>query len=102
KLVSGMRPYDMGNGRAAESNDQDYGLRFTDALRECLHPAVIAVNRERVVTTFNVYAEKLLKLPARKVLKQPADPLPDPLRKLVDRTLASGEAEEREEISWND
>jgi two-component system, NtrC family, sensor histidine kinase HydH len=92
----------MGNGRAAESHDQDYGLRFTDALRECLHPAVIAVNRERVVTTFNVYAEKLLKLPASRVIKKPADTLPEPLCKLIDRALASGNAEEREELSWHD
>ncbi len=92
----------MGNGRAAESHDQDYGLRFTDALRECLHPAVIAVGRDRVITTFNVYAEKLLKLPASKVIKQPADKLPEPLCKLIDRALASGNAEEREEISWKD
>ncbi len=92
----------MGNGRVAESHDQDYGLRFTDALRECLHPAVIAVNRERVVTAFNVYAEQLLKLPASKVLKHPADTLPQPLCKLIDRAFASGNAEEREEVSWND
>ena len=92
----------MGNGRAAESHDQDYGLRFTDALRECLHPAVITVNRRRVVTTFNVYAEKLLKLPASQVINQLANTLPEPLSKLVERALASGAAEEREEISWND
>ena len=92
----------MGNGRAAESSDQDYGLRFTDALRECLHPAVITVNRKRVVTTFNLYAEKLLKLPASKVIDQPADTLPEPLCKLINRALASGNAEGREEISWND
>jgi len=92
----------MGNGRAAESSDQDYGLRFTDALRECLHPAVITVNRKRVVTTFNLYAEKLLKLPAGNVINQGANALPEPLCKLIDRALASGDAEGREEISCND
>jgi signal transduction histidine kinase len=92
----------MGNERAATtSNDQDYGLRFTDALRECLHPAVIMVNGERAVTAFNLYAEKLTKLPASKVINQPLEKLPDSLRALIDKAFTSGNAEEREEISWN-
>jgi nitrogen-specific signal transduction histidine kinase len=91
----------MDNERAATSKEQDYGLRFTDALRESLHPAVIIVNGERAVTTFNIYAEKILRLPASKVINQSVDRLPEPLRGIIDKAFISGNAEEREEISWN-
>jgi two-component system sensor histidine kinase HydH len=91
----------MDNERAATSNDQDYGLRFTDALRESLHPAVIVVNGDRAVTTFNIYAEKLIHLSASKVINQSIDRLPEPLRALINKAFSSGNAEEREEISWN-
>jgi signal transduction histidine kinase len=91
----------MGNERTAAPSDQDYGLRFTDALRECLHPAVIMVSGERTVTAFNVYAEKLTRLTFSKVVNQPIDKLPEPLRQLINKAFASVNAEEREEISWN-
>lgn len=91
----------MDNNGAAASIEQDYGLRFTDALRESLHPAVIIVNGDHAVTTFNLYAERLTGLPASKVINQSIDRLPEPLRALINKAFTSGNAEERDEISWN-
>jgi signal transduction histidine kinase len=89
----------MDNGRAGTRNERDYGLSFTDALRDCLNAAVITVNQDQVVTTFNSQAEKLTHLCANQVLNHSVQRLPPELRKLAQKTLKSGTPVQDREMS---
>ena len=95
------RKPDMEGDRAV-TRQQDYGLSFTDALRECLNCAVIAMDHEQRITAFNGQAEKLTHLCATQVLGHSIDRLPSSLRKVLRRILTQGQPVEGRELPADD
>ena len=92
----------MENGRAVTRKQQDYGLSFTDALRECLNCAVIGVDHEQRITAFNAQAEKLTHLCATQVLTHSIDRLPAGLRKAIRKIFTKGQPVEGHELASDD
>lgn len=89
----------MHRERAAARDDRAYGLSFAQALHDCLDPAIITVNHDRLVTAFNKQAEQLTQLSAAQLLNSPLKRLPAPVRRLIEQTLESGKAVENTTIS---
>lgn len=89
----------MDSARAATADHGDYGLSFTEAVRDCLQPGIITVNSQRRITGFNVHAERFTNCRAAEVLHQPLERLPAEIRPVIEKVLTSGQSLEGEEIS---
>jgi signal transduction histidine kinase len=89
----------MDSERTTTSDHPDYGLSFTDAIRDCLNPAVITVNQKGCVTSFNPQAEQLTRVAAVKMLKKPMKALPRPLREFIEEAFKARKPVDRRELS---
>lgn len=66
------------------------GIGLATVFRNCFGCALLAIDEQRRVASFNPQAENLLRLRARQVLRKPFTVLPGPLQKLVRDTARSG------------
>src|SRR5207245_3643174 len=63
---------------------------LSGVLFRSVEPAVVAVDTQKNVTSFNRAAERITGLEAQAVLGRPMAGLPLPLQKVIDETFASG------------
>src|SRR5713226_5780663 len=86
----------MFNDGPAKTDEGLGGLSFMGGLQEALSSAVVVIDDQRKLCGFNSEAEKLLRLPASKVLHQPLDVLPMPLREVIQNTFLASSPQDSE------
>ena len=86
----------MFNDGPAKADEALGGLNFLGGLQEALASAVVVVDDQKRLCGFNPEAEKLLRLPASKVLRQSIDVLPFPLREAIEKTFLASSPQDSE------
>lgn len=78
------------------------GASSVPVLRECIEAGVIAVDAAGTISMFNATAGKFLGMNPAQALSQPIGILPEFLREIIERTLATGQPVSHSETSFTD